>query len=322
MRVFAFAFAVGSTILGGLAHAATLSSYTSKEHKDIIILNGDIAEGDTEQLQRLVKKANDEGRLVSGVRLNSTGGALLEGAKLADAIRFAKIASVVPNGSTCASACFLAFAAGSEKYASYSARVGVHGASEKGGQETNDSRSATVTMAKISKELGVSATIIGKMVVTPPDQIVWLTPDDLRTLGTTMTGKPTQVAPPEVMAGRPQQVPPNITAAVTPAPKKDWSSVFSAAFDRSAAQNNGKPDIGRACQPEFKICTTALYIKGNDGNRMMMRMAEDMNGKVVTRDICQFNAFGDVRTCIDWDTGATSRDMKDVKGLWTQVGDK
>jgi hypothetical protein len=146
--------------------AATLTSYTSKEGKVVVILAGEIALGDTEQLQRIIKSANDLGKIVSAVRLNSTGGNLLEGVKLADGIRFGKIASVVPNGSTCASACFIAFAAGADKYASYGASIGVHGASEKNGQETEGSNSATVAMAKIVKELRVPADIIGRMVVT------------------------------------------------------------------------------------------------------------------------------------------------------------
>ncbi|NUJ78915.1 hypothetical protein HUN39_02490 [Methylocystis sp. FS] len=51
--------------------------------------------------------------------------------KLADTIRTAKIATVVQNGASCASACFVAFAAGAEKYVSYQASVGVHGASDR-----------------------------------------------------------------------------------------------------------------------------------------------------------------------------------------------
>jgi hypothetical protein len=172
--------------------AATLTSYTSKEGKVVVILAGEIALGDTEQLQRIIKSANDLGKIVSAVRLNSTGGNLLEGVKLADGIRFGKIASVVPNGSTCASACFIAFAAGADKYASYGASIGVHGASEKNGQETEGSNSATVAMAKIVKELRVPADIIGRMVVTPPEQMVWLSPNNLRAMGTTITGKPVQ----------------------------------------------------------------------------------------------------------------------------------
>src|SRR4051794_32455315 len=110
MRLLVFVLA--SVLLLQLAHAATLSSYTSKEGKRIIILNGDSASGDLDQLQNLVKGANAAGRMVSGIRLNSPGGALLEAVKIADVIRYGKIATVVPNGQTCASACFIIFAAG------------------------------------------------------------------------------------------------------------------------------------------------------------------------------------------------------------------
>ena len=33
-------------------------------------------------------------------------------------------------------------------------------------------------------------------------------------------------------------------------------------------------------------------------------------------------AFGDVRVCIDWDSGRTYRDMKDLKGHWYKVADQ
>ena len=133
MRLLVFVLA--SVLFAQLAPAATLSSYASKEGKQIIILNGEIASGDLDQLQNLVKGANAAGRMVSGIRLNSPGGALLEAVKIADVVRHGKIATVVPNGQTCASACFVIFAAGGEKYASYSASVGVHGASDKSGKD-------------------------------------------------------------------------------------------------------------------------------------------------------------------------------------------
>ena len=69
----------------------------------IVVLNGEIALGDAGQLQQIIKGANDSGKIFSRIQLSSLGENLLEGAKLADAIRFAKIASVVPNGATCAS---------------------------------------------------------------------------------------------------------------------------------------------------------------------------------------------------------------------------
>jgi hypothetical protein len=78
----------------------------------IISISGEFVEGDTDASKLSIKAANDAEKFVSGVRLNSVGGNLLEGVKLADAIRFAKVATNVGQGAQCASACFLAFAAG------------------------------------------------------------------------------------------------------------------------------------------------------------------------------------------------------------------
>jgi hypothetical protein len=117
---------------------------------------------------------------------------LIEGLRLAQSIKTAQIATVVTSSAVCASACFLAFAGGAEKYVSFSGRVGVHGASDEDGIETPGAAAATVGMARAAKELGVPVAILGKMVITPPDQILWLSPDDLRSMGTTMVGKPNQ----------------------------------------------------------------------------------------------------------------------------------
>jgi hypothetical protein len=241
LRIFlAVGFFISFTLPTG---SATLTSYVSKEGKVVVILNGEITMGDTAQFQQLIKTPNDSGKIVSGIRLNSPGGNLLEGAKLADAICFAKMASVVPNGSTCASACFVAFAAGADKFASYSASIGVHGASDANGQESVGSNAATVAMAKIVKELGVPADIIGRMVVTPADQIVWLSPNDLRAMGTTMTGKMVQTP----TATAPTQLPPTQSMTRDVPPK--WENFVDTALSLSTAQNNGKPSARSFMQP-------------------------------------------------------------------------
>ena len=271
MRLSRISLAAGLFISFTLpSTSATLTSYVSKEGKVVVILNGEITMGDTAQFQQLIKTANDSGKIVSGIRLNSPGGNLLEGAKLADAIRFAKIASVVPKGSTCASACFVAFAAGAEKFVSYSASVGVHGASDKNGQETDQSNAATVAMAKIVKELGVPADIIGRMVVTPPDQMVWLTPNNLRAMGTTMTGKPVQTP----AANAPTQTPP-APAGQAPSSLK-WEDMVKEAINISASQNRGNPRLSRVCQPELKVCTMAIMYVDKQGKEAMVRTTEDL----------------------------------------------
>ncbi len=311
------------------ASAASLKSIISKENKTIISLNGEISEGDADTLKAAIKEANDSGRLVSGMRLNSPGGNLLEGTKLAEIVRFGKIATVVANGAQCASACFIVFAAGDPKFVSYSAFVGVHGAADADGQETVQAGAATVSMARIVRDLGVPAPIIGKMVVTPPSQIVWLTPDDLRSMGTTLTGKPEQVPPP-VQAPNDQSPPMQLdptTRAAAPSDEESgstptWKDTVSNAFARSTEQNDGKALTSRTCQPEIGTCSTAVFFKMNDGTLAMLRTSEDATGKMLDRDICKFNGFGDVRLCTNWDTGAVTREMQNQNKEWVKVGDK
>ena len=118
-------------------------------------LDGKMETGDAATLKNLIKAANADHKLVSGIRLNSPGGSLGEGAKLAEIIRYGKIATVVPSGAQCASACFLIFATGPEKYASCTANVCVHGASNQSGLEEG---SATISMGRAIKELGIPGT--------------------------------------------------------------------------------------------------------------------------------------------------------------------
>jgi hypothetical protein len=217
---------------------------------------------------------------------------------------------------------------GDPKYVSYTASVGVHGASDASGRETVEAGAATVSMARIVKDLGVPASIIGKMVVTPPDQIVWLGPDDLRSMGTTMTGKPAQVPPPDQSATLqpPMQLDPTAKAIAPPASESkqvpEWKDIVAGAFALSAKQNGGTPLQSRTCQPELRICSTAVFFKGNDGATMMLRIGEDATGKFIGRDVCTFNEFSDVRVCIDWDTGTTIREMKNSSGQWYKVGNE
>jgi hypothetical protein len=209
----------------GAATAANLTSSILGDGKVIVTLDGEITAGDTDRFDALVKAANGQNRMVSGVHLNSPGGDVAEGPKLAAAIRFANIATVVSNDKQCASACFLVFAGGNEKFVSFSAQVGVHGAAGPDGSETASSGAATVGMARLSKELGVPEIIVGKMVVTPPSQIVWLTPNELRAMGATMTGKPSQTPPEASSQNAPMQLVPQTAVAAPAVPK--WDDVTS-----------------------------------------------------------------------------------------------
>ena len=219
MRAIGWIFALSVFALPhSLASAASITSTVSKDGKVIVSLVGEISEGDADALKSIIKLANDSGHIVSAIRLELSWRKPSGGFKSCHHRSIWKNSYVRHRRTKCASACFIVFAAGSPKYANYNASVGVHGASDEAGRETIEAGAATVSMARIVKDLGVPAPIIGKMVVTPPDSIVWLTPDDLRSMGATMTGKPAQVPPDQSASPQaPTQIDPSTRAAIPPA---------------------------------------------------------------------------------------------------------
>jgi hypothetical protein len=116
-----------------------------------------------------------------------------------------------------------------------------------------------------------------------------------------------------------------ITAVNTPPnaeAKPTWNVVQAQALELSRAQHNGQPEMLRFCEPRLKVCNTGVVWRAGNGTKLFLRQAEDLSGKPLEREVCEINAFSDVRVCIDWDTDKTSRDMKDRKGHWYKVADQ
>jgi hypothetical protein len=305
---------------GAPASSATIKSLPGKHGGVIIEISGQITAGDADAFTREVKQAKAAGKLVENVQLNSTGGRLLEGARLAGTIREEKISTTVGQGAVCASACFLAFAAGDPKFVGDGAQIGVHKASEKGGRETVLSDAVTDSMARFAKELGVPSAIIARMVKTPPKQIVWLTAQDLRSMGV----NPRQVASDGLSA---QQIPGEFAslAAVTPQARaasgsaSSWNEFIDKVAKLSADQHDGNAALSRLCQPELNNCVLGLAYLLKDGRQGLAVVIQDVNGKTIRREVCEFNSSNDVRNCVDWDSGAKHHDTRDMKGDWVQI---
>jgi hypothetical protein len=194
-RTAAIAF-IGCMILTTDAAAATFTRVVHSS-QTMIFLSGDIVQGDAERLRDLIARA-DEGRPITTIVLDSPGGNLVTSLALASLVHGQNLNTIIGPKATCASACFLVFAAGNVKYADYACYVGVHGVADKGGLETADSRAATVAFARIVQHLGAPPSIISKLLTTPPHNIVRLTAADLQGMGVVMTGRrarPPRVAP-------------------------------------------------------------------------------------------------------------------------------
>src|SRR6266702_5932984 len=85
----------GLALSVSIAAAAEIKSFDLKDDSVEISISGNIAPGDADLLKARIKAANDAGKLVTSLRLNSDGGNLLEGVLLAAVVKFEKMSTYV-----------------------------------------------------------------------------------------------------------------------------------------------------------------------------------------------------------------------------------
>jgi hypothetical protein len=169
---------------GHPAHALQFEPVPISATEVIVGGHGPIVKGDADRLRQAVA-AVPQGRLLLALALDSPGGNVVEGERLAELIRARRLPVVIPSDSKCVSACFLLLAASPRRFAASDALIGVHSASENG-EETGTSLAVTTLMARDASALGIPAAIVGKMVRTTPGQVEWLTRDDLASMNVTV----------------------------------------------------------------------------------------------------------------------------------------
>ena len=146
-----------------------------------ILLQGPIIEGDDARLDATITASNHAhpDHYLRAIGLSSDGGLISEALKMSVRIKKLGLVTVVPEGSTCASACALLFASGSIKVLSVGSYLGVHGAATFNGEQDTAAMAATTRMAKAFAEFGAPASVIGRMVVTKPSEMTWLSPQEV-----------------------------------------------------------------------------------------------------------------------------------------------
>jgi hypothetical protein len=182
--------------------------------RGIIIGKGEIEIGDDEKLHRFVGGLSAK-TVLNGIVLDSPGGNYSEGVKLATTIRNTGLTTGAVD--TCASACFLMFAAGTKKIAFDGARIGVHSASMHG-VETLESQGVTTLMARQAADLGVPSGIIGRMVTTHADDMAWLSPSELRSMNVELVSTQTASNQPGYQPGSALRPGSSATTSPLPAP--------------------------------------------------------------------------------------------------------
>jgi hypothetical protein len=149
-----------------------------------ISLSGEIIPGDASKFRQALNDAASEGLHIAIISLNSEGGNVRESVSILRLVKSVRLTTVVSRRHTCASSCFLIFAAGKSKIVYPKSRIGVHAASDEVNWQTARSLRGTLAVIRIAKLLGVPGRIRHKMLTTPPTQIVWLRPSDLQKMQT------------------------------------------------------------------------------------------------------------------------------------------
>jgi hypothetical protein len=164
------------------ALAATIGAGVDEHGNHYLTLAGPIESGDPDRLAAAIVQANARGYRLDALRLNSPGGQFWEAMAMAVMVRWVEnMATVVQRSAKCESACFGLFAAGYRKYvdsASDQTQIGVHSIYSLINQHANapilfwkEAADKTVWAARRLKAIGVSESIIGKFVTTPPDHM-------------------------------------------------------------------------------------------------------------------------------------------------------
>ncbi|WP_156412392.1 hypothetical protein [Bosea sp. Root483D1] len=144
----------------------------------IILVRGDLASGDDKAFANVALAHSS-----AVVILNSNGGLLLPGLEIGKAIRLKGFATVVPDGFQCASACALAWLAGSPRFLSPNGRVGFHAAYLESDGRRMPTSTGNALVGACLNQLNLPTSAIIYITSAPPEDMRWLNLDDAQRNG-------------------------------------------------------------------------------------------------------------------------------------------
>lgn len=164
-----------------LALPATAQEYfgpfgVSPEFPRVMFFNGQLGQRTPLHFRRALKKYPDTNTLI----INSPGGLIYSGLLIAEEVHDRGMATVIPEGRECSSACALIFFAGTARMAA--GRLGVHQITTDTPGETNTPE----TVADIREALQryqIPPEVLAIMLRTPPDQIHYFSADEMKKYG-------------------------------------------------------------------------------------------------------------------------------------------
>lgn len=321
-----------TAVISNEGRAADFSWFPSADGSGVVVLSGPIVKGDEKKFWEMISPRNTpNGIAFTSLRLNTPGGDVDTGAYIGLIVRDRGMDVGVPANAKCASACFLIFAAGRDKYVAPSARIGVHSAHDGQGHETPDTAAATIDMTRYLSSIDVPKDIIGRLVTTKPNDMAWLTTDELVSMhfkpmppedgnssqnpvqvtGSVQTAAPATTAPstyptPSTYQPRTANPYPNVyqspqTPTISASEQAAWSKYTKWAYNTANEQNDGDITLKKFCNNEG-MCTYMQPYYEQSG-RYAIAVEIKKNNEIISRMVCRQTYPDDnYRVCTDWVT--------------------
>ena len=161
--------------LGATAHAAEMRVLPIQNGVVVIAITGKIEPEDGKQFAALAARYP---RAIVG--FGSPGGAAIAGLQIGQVIRLRHYSTMVTQDSYCASACALAWLAGTPRLMQPGAHVGFHAAYIEHDGSKEETGVGNALVGAYLTNLGLSMDAIIYIEQAHPDEITWLTPEDAR----------------------------------------------------------------------------------------------------------------------------------------------
>lgn len=236
-----FSWVVGALVatwLGAAANAAEMRVLPIQGGAVVIAITGKIEPEDGKQFSSLAARYP---RAIVG--FGSPGGAAIAGLQIGQVIRLRHYATMVTQDAYCASACALAWLAGTPRLMQPGAHVGFHAAYIEHDGNKEETGVGNALVGAYLTNLGLSMDAIIYIEQAHPDQITWLTPEDARRHDISLRilpATPGSDEPPSRM--RPDR-PPTATPSRTPPERSHPFSVLSPDLTVPADPDAGHPSL-------------------------------------------------------------------------------
>jgi|WetSurMetagenome_2_1015567.scaffolds.fasta_scaffold70514_3 hypothetical protein len=176
-RAICFASLIAlASIISSQARAAAITSSALKPGSDVdlIVISGDIGDGDSEKFRQLAL-----GHKSAVVFLDSNGGSTLEAIEIGKLIRIAGYPTYVSSFAPCNSACSLIWLAGSKRLLGSKAAVGFHATYVESNGKRLESGVGNAIVGSYLNQINLDERAVIFATSTPPDQISYLTLQNL-----------------------------------------------------------------------------------------------------------------------------------------------